>query len=80
MLGAEAIAIVLILPLCGVILFHGHPAPDVPTLPFSAGSFSSIQIGLTLAILSFTGFESAAPLGGESLTPQRTIPRAIRAA
>jgi amino acid transporter len=75
MLGTEAIAVVLILVLCVVILFHVAPGVRVFELP--ASSMSSLQLGLTLAILSFTGFESAATLGGESLTPQRTIPRAI---
>lgn len=80
MLGTEAIAVVLILILCGVILFRGDLSDGATASSFNAGSFSSIQVGLTLAILSFTGFESAATLGNESLAPQRTIPRAILAA
>lgn len=77
MLYTEGVAIVLILLLCGVILSHGGLAADASSIRFDAGSLSSIQIGLTLAILSFTGFESAATLGSESISPQRTIPRAI---
>jgi amino acid transporter len=61
MLGTEAIAVVLIFVLCGVILFH--VAADVRAFELPASSMSSLQLGLTLAILSFTGFESAATLG-----------------
>jgi amino acid transporter len=80
MLVTEAIAVVMILLLCGVILFHGHLAADASALQVHGSPLAAVQTGLTLAILSFTGFESAAALGGESLTPQRTIPRAIVAA
>lgn len=80
MLVTEAVAVVIILVLCGVILAHGSFAADAGALHLGGGSLSAIQTGLTLAILSFTGFESAATLGDESLVPQRTIPRAMVAA
>lgn len=77
MLVTEAVAVVIILLLCGVILFHESPASAGVAFRFDREAFSAIPAGLTLAILSFTGFESAATLGSESLVPQRTIPRAI---
>lgn len=40
-------------------------------------SFSGIALGMVLAVTAFTGFESAASVGGETKNPLKTIPKAI---
>jgi len=78
MLWIEASSVLLILVL---ILWPGHPGAlrlDWSQLLLRGASLSGLRNGLVLAIFSFVGFESAATLGAEATSPQKTIPRAIR--
>ena len=45
--------------------------------PASVTSTSGFFLAIVLSIFAFTGFESAAAVGGESRDPKRLIPRAI---
>jgi len=41
------------------------------------GGWQGVLFGMLFAFLAFSGFESSAQLGEESLNPRRTVPRAI---
>lgn len=41
------------------------------------GGWQGVLFGMLFAFLAFSGFESAAALGEESINPRRTVPRAI---
>lgn len=41
------------------------------------GGWQGVLFGMLFAFLAFSGFESSASLGEESLNPRRTVPRAI---
>ncbi len=41
------------------------------------GGWQGVLFGMLFAFLAFSGFESSATLGEESLNPRRTVPRAI---
>lgn len=41
------------------------------------GGWQGVLFGMLFAFLAFSGFESSAALGEESLNPRRTVPRAI---
>lgn len=87
-IGVEAVSLVLITVLVGVIfvrLAFGDP-PDMQTLngrvfsvPDGTG-LGTIALAGTFGILSFGGFESAMSVGEESHRPRRMIPRSIVAA
>jgi amino acid transporter len=76
-LGIVEIAIVVALGATGLF----RPGPGGVTLapfdPRNAPSFGGLGMGLVFAILSFSGFESVAPLAEESRDPRRNLPRAI---
>ena len=78
MLASESISVLVIIALCGLILLRVQHS--VTTIDFfqTADSFSTLQNGMVLAVLSFVGFESTATLGQEALDPLRTVPRALR--
>ncbi|MEB3175573.1 MAG: APC family permease [Cyanobacteriota bacterium] len=80
MLALESISIIIILGLCGVILFRHSVRFDLSEFQITATTANEVRSGLMIAFLSFVGFESAATLGGESLYPLRDIPRALRIA
>lgn len=77
MLLFEAISVLCILLLAGVILVkHGFNF-DLQQLTLQDVSPDSIKSGLVLAIFSYVGFESATALGDEAKNPLRTIPKAV---
>ena len=76
-LGIAEIAIVVALGAAGLL----RPGPGGVVLgpfdPRSAPSLGGLGMGVVFAILSFSGFESVAPLAEESEDPRRNLPRAI---
>ncbi len=84
-LAVEAITVVLILVVCGVVLVRliTHHAPDGRRVDFSVfkpepgTSLSNVFLGVVFGFLSFAGFEGAAALGEESVNPRRDVPRAV---
>lgn len=81
MLGLEAVAVVLILALCGAILGHVHPdaALTASTLRPSPDyrGWTGLGYGMVYSVLCFAGFEGAATLGEETINPRRNIPIAL---
>jgi amino acid transporter len=76
MLGLEAFSCFFILVLCLIVIGH-HPAPDPVQFSFEGVSFSSLGLGVVVAIFSLVGFESSTAFGEEAVNPLRTIPRSI---
>jgi amino acid transporter len=62
----------------GVLLVRHGVHLDTRLLRASGSSAHGIGLGVTLAITSFVGFESAATLGAEARRPYLSVPRAIR--
>jgi amino acid transporter len=78
MLAVEGVSVAAIVALSIAILLRGG-AGGVSLAPFtvSATALGGLGLATVFALLSFAGFEGAAVLGAESLTPTRTIPRAL---
>jgi len=81
MLSIEALAVLAILVLCGLILRAVQPNwPDVvQTLTPAHGmdAWKGIGYSLVFCVLSFAGFEGATTLGEEAVNPKRVIPIAM---
>src|SRR5262249_48095945 len=77
MLWIEAISVVLILTVTGIVLARHGLHVDIAQLRLSAVTGSGLRLGLVLALFSFVGFESATALGAEAHNPLVTIPRAV---
>lgn len=75
--GLLEIAIFCALGLSGMV----HPGPGgfsaAPLNPGSAPNFNAIFLGIVFSVLTFTGFESVAPLAEETGNPRRNLPIAI---
>jgi amino acid transporter len=77
MLVLEGVSVALILALCFITL-GGHPSVadtaqfDLHTLPWS-----SVGLGVVVAIFSLVGFECATAFGDEAKNPLKAIPRAV---
>ena len=84
MLALELITVSLIvlasLYMLFVLVTKGGPQGQQPTsaaLSLSGVTITALALASVIGFLSFAGFEGAAASGGESLNPQRSIPRAI---
>ena len=77
MLFFEGISIVLILLLCAVVLSQHHFAIDKAQFDVSTLPWSSVGLGVVVAIFSLVGFECATAFGDEAKDPLKTIPRAV---
>jgi amino acid transporter len=77
LLGVVEVLILLVLAVAAL----NRPGPgDVNLVSYSLpdqASLSGLCLGVVFAILSFTGFESVAPLAEETRDPRRNLPRAI---
>jgi len=73
----ECISIGLMLVLAAVFLFFRSRWMDLPQLKLTGATLNGFRAGSVLAFFSFTGFESATALGGESKKALQNIPRAI---
>ncbi|MBD3880428.1 APC family permease [Phormidium tenue FACHB-886] len=77
MLFLELVSIGAVLVLALISLgTHGF-AIDFSQLTLKGATPSGISLAMVLAILSFTGFESATTLGDEAKRPTRSIPLAV---
>jgi amino acid transporter len=76
-LGLGEIVILLALAVSGLI-DPGKGGLNVsPFNPGNAPSANALYLGVIFTILSFSGFESVAPLAEETENPRRNLPRAI---
>jgi amino acid transporter len=78
MLLLELASLIAIVILCVVILGR---APGLPTASLrpspQAGGWSGVAYALVFTVLSFAGFEGAATLGEETVSPRRNVPVAM---
>ena len=77
MLAFEGISVALILILCVIVLSQHHFAVDAAQFDVSQLPWSSVGLGVVVAIFSLVGFECATAFGDEAKDPLKTIPRAV---
>lgn len=80
LLAIEAVGIVAMVVLAGVIIARGGAQPNGLDLStFTATGVSSAELlgGVVAAFLCWAGFEACASMGEETTDPRRNIPRAI---
>lgn len=77
MLVLEAISVALITILAFIVLGHHGFAIDHDQLTLKGSSFSSLGLGVVVAVFSLVGFEAATAFGEEAKDPLKTIPRAV---
>lgn len=77
MLFFEGISMALILILCAIVLSQHHFAVDKAQFDVSALPWSSVGLGVVVAIFSLVGFECATAFGDEAKNPLKTIPHAV---
>ena len=77
MLAIEAISVAFILLLCFIVLGHHNFAVDKAQFDVKTVPWSSIGLGVVVAIFSLVGFEAATAFGDEAKNPLKTIPRSI---
>jgi amino acid transporter len=77
MLWIEATSVCLIAVVVLLVLWKHGLHIDRTQLHLQGTTISGVRLGVTLAIFSFVGFESAATLGSEARDPLRNIPRAV---
>ena len=77
MLILEGISVSFILLLCCIVLFQHHFAFDRAQFTVSTLPWSSVGLGVVVAIFSLVGFECATAFGDEAKNPLKTIPRAV---
>jgi amino acid transporter len=76
-LGLGEIAILLVLALFGLFSPGTGGFNVSPFNPGNASSANGLYLGVVFTILSFSGFESVAPLAEETENPRRNLPRGI---
>jgi amino acid transporter len=77
MLILEGISMAFILLLSFIVLTQHHFVLDAPQFQVSQLPWSSIGLGVVVAIFSLVGFECATAFGDEARNPLRTIPKAV---
>jgi amino acid transporter len=77
MLVLEAISCTLIMILCLIVLGKHGFAIDTAQFSFKDSSFSTLGLGVVVAVFSLVGFESSTAFGDEAKNPLKTIPRSI---
>lgn len=77
MLLLEALALLFVLALGGLIWSSKGFAVDVPQLTLEGGTASGALSAVVLVIFAFSGFESSTALGDEAKNPLVTIPRSV---
>src|SRR5487761_1230883 len=76
-LALEGISMAFILLLCAIVLFHHNFAFDSTQFTVGTLPWSSVGLGVVVAIFSLVGFESATAFGDEAKNPLKTIPRSV---
>src|SRR5579862_6303826 len=77
MLLLEGISMAFITLLCFIVLFQHHFAVDTAQFDVGALPWSSVGLGVVVAIFSLVGFECATAFGDEARNPLKNIPRAV---
>lgn len=77
MLWIEAVSVCLISFVIGLVIWKHGLHLDMPQFRLHGATASGISLGVTLALFSFVGFESATALGSEAREPLKTIPQAV---
>ncbi len=77
MLLLEGISMAFITLLCFIVLFQHHFAFDTAQFDVGALPWSSVGLGVVVAIFSLVGFECATAFGDEARNPLKNIPRAV---
>ncbi|MEM5315455.1 APC family permease [Paraburkholderia sp. JHI869] len=77
MLVLEGVSMLLILVLSLIVLSEHHFAIDTAQFDVSKLPWSSVGLGVVVAIFSLVGFECATAFGDEAKNPLRNIPRAV---
>lgn len=77
MLVLEGISCTLIGLLCLIVLGKHGFAIDAAQFSFKDSSFSTLGLGVVVAVFSLVGFESSTAFGDEAKNPLKTIPKSI---
>ncbi len=77
MLILEGISVAFIMLLCAIVLFQHHFALDTAQFDVGALPWSSVGLGVVVAIFSLVGFECATAFGDEAKDPLKSIPKAV---
>ncbi len=77
MLILEGISVSFIMLLCLIVLFRHDFALDDAQFTVSTLPWSSVGLGVVVAIFSLVGFECATAFGDEAKNPLKSIPRAV---
>ena len=78
MLVLEGVSCTLITVLCFIVLgHHGLGMIDTTQFDFKQMSWSSLGLGVVVAVFSLVGFESSTAFGEEAKDGLKTIPRSI---
>jgi len=77
MLICEGASVALILALCFIVLGQHHLAIDTAQFTVSKLPWSSVGLGVVVAIFSLVGFECATAFGDEAKNPLKSIPKAV---
>jgi amino acid transporter len=73
----EAVSVVCILSLAGVVLFSHGFRVDTAQVQLKGVGFHGMALAVVACIFSLVGFESATALGSEAKNPLRNVPRAV---
>ncbi len=77
MLICEAVSMAFILLLCFIVLGHHGFTIDKAQFDTKTIPWSSIGLGVVVAIFSLVGFEAATAFGDEAKNPLKTVPSSI---
>jgi amino acid transporter len=77
MLVLEGLSMLLIGMLCLIVLFQHHFIVDAAQFDMHTVPWSTIGLGVVVAIFSLVGFECATAFGDEARNPLKSIPRAV---
>jgi amino acid transporter len=77
MLLLEGVSMAFILLLSVIVLTQHHFVPDAAQFQVSTLPWSSVGLGVVVAVFSLVGFECATAFGDEAKNPLRTIPKAV---
>jgi amino acid transporter len=78
MLILEGVSCTLIMVLCFIVLgHHGLGMVDATQFDFKQMSWSSLGLGVVVAVFSLVGFESSTAFGEEAKDGLKTIPKSI---
>ena len=77
MLVFEGLSVALIIALCFIVLGQHNMAIDTAQFDVGKLPWSSVGLGVVVAVFSLVGFECATAFGDEAKSPLKSIPRAV---